>query len=225
MGLLGYFYDSFNNGGFSFTTLLSLLVAYAVVILIALPFHELAHGFVADKLGDHTARVNRRLTFNPIRHLDPLGALTLIVAGIGYAKPVPVNPRNFRNYKQGVVLVSLAGPVSNMIMAFVVMAIYRMLILFLPTVGILSAVVGYFFVCLIYVNLALAAFNLLPLPPLDGYRAISVFLSKKWTFMIDQNFATVRMVVLILALSGALSRPISLAAGAMYDLFAFILRF
>ena len=225
MGLLGYLYNAFNGRGFSFTSLLSILVAYAVIIFIALPFHELAHGFVADKLGDRTARVNRRLTFNPIRHLDPLGVLMLIIAGIGYAKPVPVNPRNFHNYKQGVVLVSLAGPVSNLLMAFVVMAIYRVVFLFLPVSGILTALVGYFFTYLIYINIALAAFNLLPLPPLDGYRAVSVFLPKKWTFTIDQNFAMVRLVVIILAVSGALASPISLISNAIYNLFAFILRF
>ena len=100
-------------------------VVKLIVLLTALPLHECAHAWVADKMGDHTARYQGRLTLNPLRHLDPMGAILMLVAGFGWAKPVPINPRNFKNPKQGMALSALAGPMSNLLLAFVSAILYK----------------------------------------------------------------------------------------------------
>ena len=110
--------------------ILYMMLAYAVVIFLTLPVHELAHAVTAHWCGDDTARWHGRVSLNPMRHLDLWGTLMILTVGIGYAKPVPVNPHNFRNYKRGTILVSLAGPLSNFLMAFVAMLLFKLCGLF-----------------------------------------------------------------------------------------------
>lgn len=114
------------RGNFTKWDLITLLVSIPIV-LISLSFHEFAHGWMADRLGDKTARWNGRLTMNPLRHLDPIGAFSMLFFGIGWAKPVPVNPRNFKNPKKGMALTGLAGPVSNLLLSFIGILCYRIL--------------------------------------------------------------------------------------------------
>ena len=109
--------DLIKNGDFSAQTIISLLL-YIVIILISLSVHELSHGYAAYLCGDATARNLGRLTLNPLAHLDPIGTLMMLVFGFGYAKPVPINPRNFNHYKRDLCIVSLAGPASNLLLAF-----------------------------------------------------------------------------------------------------------
>ena len=107
------------RGGHSMLEILAGVFASLFVVFCTLPFHEYAHAFVATKLGDQTARLSGRLSLNPMRHIDPLGALMIVLVGFGYAKPVPVNPRNFKNPKVGMALTALAGPCANLLMATV----------------------------------------------------------------------------------------------------------
>ena len=123
--MLRNLFSVFRNDG-SFFDALIIVGMYAIILFVALPFHEMAHAFMANKLGDSTARWNGRLTMNPLRHLDILGSAMILIVGIGYAKPVPVNPNNFRNPRKGMALTALAGPVSNLIMAILGVLIYRL---------------------------------------------------------------------------------------------------
>jgi len=143
-------------------------------LLICITVHEFAHAYVAVKMGDPTPEEHGRLTLNPLAHLDPIGTLMLIIVHFGWAKPVPINPYNFRNRKQGIILTSIAGPISNFLMAFLGAFLYRFisptqnpgLILFIET--------------FVQINIVLGLFNLLPFPPLDGSRLITVFIPPKY---------------------------------------------
>lgn len=148
-------------------------------LLIALVIHEYAHAQVADWMGDDTPRMMGRLTLNPVAHIDPVGLIMLLVASFGWAKPVMINPGNFRNWRKGEVCVALAGPVSNLITAFValvVQLVFAKLQLFSSTAlpMVLQLIVLY--------NVNFAIFNMLPLPPLDGSRVLMCFLPTEWTY-------------------------------------------
>lgn len=158
------------------------------ILLIALPFHELAHGWVAWKMGDPTAKYAGRLTMNPLKHLDLLGVIMMYAVGFGWAKPVPINPIYFKNRRRGLILVSLAGPLSNLLIAFISTFIGGVLVklfdagVFKVNTDTMLNVVVYgalFFYILISVNISLAIFNLIPVPPLDGSRVLSSFIPEE----------------------------------------------
>ncbi len=163
---------------------------YIIAVLIALSIHEWAHAFAAFQLGDDTARHEGRLTINPIAHIDPLGALMFLVVGFGWAKPVPVNPHAFKHYARDTSLVALAGPFSNLVLAFGAFILLSVLPLQMgggvyglldigggsPVMTIIGQILG----ASLYVNLALMAFNLFPLAPLDGSKILYVFLPDDW---------------------------------------------
>ncbi|AKI93913.1 MULTISPECIES: site-2 protease family protein [Bacillus] len=152
---------------------LSLMPYLVITLIVSFTMHELAHAYVAYKFGDDTAKKQGRLTLNPIKHLDPFGTILILVAGFGWARPIPVNRRFFKKPRLAGVLVSIAGPVSNLILAFigffllVLMHAYGMEMLAAFSTGL-----DQFFSIWIQLNLVLFLFNLLPLPPLDGYRII-----------------------------------------------------
>jgi len=140
-------------------------------IVIASTFHEYAHAWTATKLGDLTSKVNGRLTLNPLKHIDPLGALCMILFKFGWSKPVPINEYNFENRTRDTALVSIAGPLSNFFLLLVISALNSLL---RPTGGL-----AVFFVTFAMVNIVLAIFNLLPIPPLDGHKIVRAFLPQK----------------------------------------------
>ena len=158
------------------------LIARVITLVIALTVHEFSHAFVATRFGDETPRRAGRLTLNPLSHLDPIGSLMLVLAGFGWANPVPINPYVIRqNNRAGVMLVSIAGPGSNLLMA-VLAALLLRLGLFPVTYQVSSVLptMGYFLVEFIYVNVALFLFNMLPLAPLDGEKVLEFFLPQSW---------------------------------------------
>ena len=169
-------------------------------LLLALTVHETAHGYVANKLGDPTAKDMGRLTLNPLKHLDPIGALMMLFFGFGWARPVPINPRNFRHPKTGMALSALAGPVSNILLAFLGVLVYEVLYL-TPIVYSDSGVVYALFMFLtifIYLNVSLAIFNLIPVPPLDGSRILLTFLPPKAYFGLMKYERYIVLVLIIL---------------------------
>jgi len=158
------------------------LIARVITLIIALTVHEFSHAFVATHFGDDTPERAGRLTLNPLRHLDPMGSLMLVLVGFGWAKPVPINPYVIRqNNKAGVALVSLAGPFSNLLMA-VLASIPLRLGLFAASYQLNSILPtpGYFLLEFIYTNVALFLFNMLPLAPLDGEKVLEFLLPKNW---------------------------------------------
>jgi len=169
------------------------------VILIALTFHEYAHGWIAYKLGDNTAHDQGRLTLNPIAHLDLFGTLMLLMGPFGWAKPVPVNGRYFKNPKRDMLFVSLAGPVSNIILAMIFGYSMRLLYSFYPAaIGI--PYLHAFFELSILINIGIAFFNLIPIPPLDGSHILIGLLPNRWIpgyVEKSRHLPTIFMVMLI----------------------------
>ncbi|TYB30671.1 MAG: site-2 protease family protein [Candidatus Mcinerneyibacterium aminivorans] len=154
-------------------------------LLYAIVIHESAHGYAAFKMGDKTAYYEGRLTLNPIKHIDPFGTIMvpglLILLGapfvVGWAKPVPVNPANFRDYKKGELLVSLAGPGANLASAIVFTILYHLIT---PASSLPTTSVALFLFMLLLINIVLCAFNLLPIPPLDGSHVLQILLPERW---------------------------------------------
>ena len=162
-----------------FVNSLTELLARLIVLFTAITVHEYAHGYVAYKLGDPTAKYAGRLSLNPLSHLDPIGALCMVFFRFGWAKPVPVNPMYFKDRKRDNALVALAGPVSNVILAFastILTALYYVLIL-QKYPNFLTSFIFTVFIQLAVVNISFAIFNLLPFPPLDGSKILGAFLS------------------------------------------------
>ncbi len=168
---------------------LNVILLSALAALIALTVHEFSHGYAAYRLGDPTARNFGRLTLNPLKHLDPFGVLCMIFFHFGWAKPVPINPRYFKNPKRGFAITALAGPLSNLVLSLLSALAYLLLLNAFDGVGFESSftyklAVNFllFVYCLHTVNLGLAIFNLVPIPPLDGSRILNVILPPKTYF-------------------------------------------
>lgn len=175
-------------GGGDWREILLKLAVKVFIVFCILPIHEFAHAFIAYKLGDHTARLSGRLTLNPLAHIDPIGGLMILLVGFGYAKAVPVNMRNFKNPKGGMALVAVAGPLSNLLMA-TVFTFFSVLVVRFAYSSLDSGIANALFTFTSYaaiINVNLAVFNLLPIPPLDGSRIMNAILPDRIYFKIMQ---------------------------------------
>ena len=166
-------------------------------MLIALTFHEVAHGYAAYLCGDPTARNLGRLTLNPIKHLDPIGTLLMLLVGYGWARPVPVNSRYFKNPRRGMALTALAGPLTNFILGFLGVVLYWVTLYFYKNSLVLEAVL-LFLQYFALLNLTFAVFNMIPLPPFDGSRIFLVFLPPKYYFGVMKYERYIMVAVLVL---------------------------
>ena len=202
--------------------LFSLLISVPGV-LIAITFHEFAHAFVADRLGDDTARREGRLSLNPFDHLDPIGTVLLLFAGFGWGKPVHVNPRNYTrkmSMEKGEALVSIAGPVMNFLLAIIFAIIYYGIYKLADTSFLLSTMGGIIMrliIATISINVGLGLFNLIPLPPLDGSKVIMPFLpykAKEFFINNEQIFYIVFVVLWITGLTSYIITPGIQAVGS-----------
>ena len=154
---------------------IEVLIILIPILIFSLCFHEFSHGYMAYRLGDHTAARNGRLTLNPLAHLDPIGSLMILFVGFGWAKPVPVNPVNFSNPRIDMMKVAIAGPASNLMLAFIGGLIIRFINTFnIMTSDYMNLIITYF----MFVNIMLAVFNMIPIAPLDGSQIFGGIISK-----------------------------------------------
>ena len=207
------------------------IAIWVLPVLCAIILHEVAHGWVADKLGDPTARMLGRLTLNPIKHIDPVGTilmpavLLLLTRGsfmFGYAKPVPIGVRNFKHMRRDMAIVGAAGPLSNLVMACAWCLAVRgapSLQDVTPNLVLPVALIG---VAGIYINVMLMVLNLIPIPPLDGGRVLSGLLPKRWANKYDRVEPWGFLIVAVLLISGALAVVIGLPASVIMTLLAHV---
>lgn len=200
------------------------LLMSAAAALFSITFHELSHGFVAYKLGDPTAKQMGRLTFNPIAHIDPLGLLMMLVARVGWAKPVPVDMRRFKNPKTGMAITALAGPASNFFLTLLSLLAASLLLHAAPQ----NIVVSYIILFLCYISVmsvGLGIFNLIPLPPLDGSKILFALLPDRAYLKLMHYERYLMIVVIALACLGVFGGPLSLAMEWVMQFFCGVTRF
>lgn len=204
------------RGGYSGIEILAGVFASVFVVFCTLPIHEYAHALVATKLGDPTPRLQGRLSLNPMHHIDPFGALMIVLLGFGYAKPVSINARNFKNPKVGMALTALAGPVSNLLMATIFL-LCKNLVVLISTTNVLALALLYFFVFAASINVGLAVFNLLPIPPLDGSRILQLIIPKKYYFKFMQYERYIILIVFALLFFNVLNKPLAWLQALVYN--------
>lgn len=189
-------------------------------VLIAMTVHEFAHAFAADRFGDTTPRAQGRLTLNPIAHIDPFGFVLLLFAGVGWGRPVEINPNSFTSNKSRVFCeawISFAGPLSNFILAIIFTVIYYLLGTFAPLTTFVSIIMS-LILYTIYINIGLGVFNLIPLPPLDGekiFRNVLPYNAMQW---LDRNSNTLQLIFMILWITGLLGYIVSPVVGSISGL-------
>ncbi|MGD0277646.1 MAG: site-2 protease family protein [Syntrophales bacterium] len=192
-------------------------ILLAIPLLYSIILHELAHGWVANKMGDSTAKWLGRLSLNPIKHLDPIGTFILLVFGFGWAKPVPVNFENLRDKRKGLILVSSAGIIMNMLLAFVSLLLLRILS---PSPDEVTYTLLYY---MAQVNIMLASFNLIPIPPLDGSKILMGFVSNKVRYTLESLEPYGLFIIIGLLYIGALNPIIYLFRWIILALIGIIL--
>ncbi len=212
-------------------TILS-FVARALVLLTAIPIHESAHAYVASRLGDNTARFQGRISLNPAVHFDLMGFACMILAGIGWAKPVPINSYNFRGDRRvGMAISAAAGPISNLLVALVAVLLGRIAFFFF-SFGLVSGVAQtivyvlyYIFITMAQINVLLAIFNLIPIPPFDGSRIFNLILPEKYYFKVMQYERFIFMGLFIVLIFGVLDYPLAVASNFILDILLWLTNF
>ena len=206
------------SGNLDFVSAVVYIISALAVIFLTMPIHEFAHGFAAVKLGDNTPKWQGRLTLNPFAHIDFIGAMCILLFGFGWAKPVQVNHLNFKNPKRDMALTALAGPVSNILMALVFNIIAYAIWL---TVGAPEGIGFYLFLfCdfVVQINVSLAVFNLIPIPPLDGSRNLTAVLPDRTYYKIMQYERYIYLGFLLLLFTNVLDKPIMFLSNAITGL-------
>ena len=210
-------------GGDTKTFIIQILLSLPI-ILLSLSVHETAHAIAANKLGDPTAKNLGRITLNPIKHLDPIGFLCMLLCGFGWANPVPINSRYFKNPRRDMAISAAAGPISNVILAFIFALLLKLSYVVLPSMITtqsaleLASILVTFLSIGVSLNITLAVFNLLPVPPLDGSRMLYVFLPPKQYFGVMKYERYISLGIMVLLLIGVLDPVISFASNKIANL-------
>ncbi|MBE6804240.1 MAG: site-2 protease family protein [Ruminococcaceae bacterium] len=211
-------FDLFSED-FDMLDLIIKLFSRLFVVFCTMPIHEYAHALIATKLGDQTPRLAGRLTLNPMAHISPMGAIMIFLFGFGYAKPVSVNPRNFKDSKKGMALTAIAGPISNLIMGFIFIVLAVVYANLSHAETILYNAIFSFLLFAGTINVNLAVFNLLPIPPLDGSRILQLLIPAKYYYKFLEYERYIVILVFILIATGVLSGPLSAISYFIIDLF------
>ena len=200
--------------GFDFTYIISILMGL-LPALICITLHGLSHGYVAWRLGDDTAKNMGRLTLNPLKHLDVMGVLMMMVFHVGWAKPVPINMYKFKNPKRGMAISSLAGPACNLLISIVFLFLYGVAFATIGPVGIGSYLLQMLELTA-YMSLSLCIFNLIPIPPLDGSKILFSLMSDEKYYKLMRYERYGMIIMLLLVATGLLGKPLSAAIGFVY---------
>ncbi|MBP0955182.1 MAG: site-2 protease family protein [Oscillospiraceae bacterium] len=202
-----------------FKTLISLLVLFTCI-----PVHECAHALVADKLGDPTPRNQGRITLNPFAHLTLWGSIMLVFVGFGWGKPVSVNPNNFKHPKRDMALTALAGPASNLLLAFLAMIVYKVVLftVYYSSDVSLSYYLTIVFYLVVVLNISLAVFNFIPIPPLDGAKIFGAVIPERIYFKIMRYEQFIIIAVLILIYTGILNGPLQVIEDGIFNVMDFL---
>lgn len=199
-----------------------MVLSRCFVVFCCLPIHELAHGLMANLLGDNTAKNQGRLTLNPLKHLNPIGTVMIFLFGIGYANPVPINPNNFKKPKGGMALTAFAGPLSNILMAFISIWGYYIFAFGIGGESMVVYAFASFFFFAAQVNVILAVFNLLPIPPLDGSKILAGVLPSKvyYKYMMYERYVMIALFVLLF--TNVLDTPIRFLSNLLLNFISII---
>lgn len=210
------------SGTIGLSDFITYAISAIVVIFLTMPVHEFAHAFAANKLGDPTAKYLGRLSINPLKHIDWVGAACILLFGFGWAKPVPINSRYFRRGKTDVAITAFAGPLSNLVVAFAAMLLMFIIAeIFRYFVFIVYITAFLYYIAIININLAV--FNLVPIPPLDGSKILAALLPNNVYYKLMQYERYLSIILMVLLYTGILSGPLSTVSDAIYSGFFSVL--